>query len=80
MARRPNQHSIVVVLFLLTYVHFSNQTQLFISLEKTTINQYSAYDFVITDTGAFSQTGTIILTFQTPPYTFSNNTNITACR
>lgn len=76
------QNQFIFALFLITILLQINQTSstnVLISLTTKTISQYSTYEFQFIDSGAWSKTGTVTITFQSPPYTFTNNTNITNC-
>lgn len=55
------------------------RSDILLTVTTPTINQFSAYEFQIVDSGAWTRTGTVQLTFQSPPYSFVNNTNITNC-
>lgn len=50
-----------------------------LTVTTPTINQFSYYEFQIVDSGAWAREGTATLTFQSPPYSFANNTNISNC-
>lgn len=81
MLSLTNRH--VLAVFLLAaalLIGHGSATNVLLTLGTTTINQYSTYEFQFIDSAAWSQTGTVQITFQSPPYVFTNNTNITSCK
>ena len=68
--------SIVMLLLLTTS---ASATSVFVSVSPTTINTYATYSFLFSDSGAYSQTGIGRVQFQSPPYSLTNDTNLTSC-
>lgn len=68
---------LITIAFLISNV---SATNVLLTLGTSTINQYSTYEFQFIDSAAWSKTGTVQITFQSPPYLFTNNTNITSCK
>lgn len=81
MLSLTNRH--VLALFLISSLLIglgSAATNVLLTLETSTINQHSTYYFQFIDSAAWSKTGTVQITFQSPPYLFTNSTNITSCK
>jgi hypothetical protein len=55
-------------------------SSILLTVATPTINQHSLYEFQIFDSGAWSQPGIARITFQSPFYTFTNNSNISSCK
>lgn len=55
-------------------------TSILLTVDNPIINQYSVYEFQIFDSGAWSQSGIAQITFQSPFYSFTNNSNISSCK
>lgn len=55
-------------------------SSILLTVATPTINQYSLYEFQIFDSGAWSQPGIARITFQSPYYSFTNNSNISSCK
>jgi hypothetical protein len=80
MRLTANPHSSCLLLLLLALCFSAAlSANILLTVSTPTINQYSIYSFQIVDSGAWAQAGTVQLTFQSPPYVFTNNTNISNC-
>lgn len=74
-----HHHRHYTILVLLAFLTPILSTDIFVSASPSTINTYATYTFLFQDTGAYAQPGRALITFQSPPYLFSNNSNISSC-
>lgn len=81
MSSRVCLNHLVFLLLLVVLATLANSADILTSLPTPAIiNQYSTYEFTLIDSGAWTRTGTVEIIFQSPPYTFTSNSNITNCK
>jgi hypothetical protein len=80
MLTRTKQHVIALFLLLAILQSTPASATLFLTIDTPTIDQNSIYEFQFVDSGAWSQTGVVQITFQSPPYAFANSTTINSCK
>lgn len=81
MGSRVSHNTAMFLLIHFLLFNLINCADILTSLPTSAIiNQHSTYEFTLIDTGAWTKTGTVEITFQSPPYSFTSNSNITSCK